>query len=160
MKKNKDDNITELLKMIAPGTPIRDGLENILRAKTGALLLITDNNEIIKEIVDKIGDNMKLSQSAKENIISRAKSSILQINQKRKKREQQNMNFGGTQDNEITFSNDDIRKSIQRSGVDSMIKEEFRKTTNKMFELDTKIDKLEDLADTNYSHSNKFLRNL
>ena len=48
MKKNKDDNITELLKMIAPGTPIRDGLENILRAKTGALLLITDNNEIIK----------------------------------------------------------------------------------------------------------------
>ncbi|OKZ78651.1 MAG: DNA integrity scanning protein DisA [Clostridium sp. 27_14] len=38
--------------MIAPGTPIRDGLENILRAKTGALLLITDNNEIIKEVVD------------------------------------------------------------------------------------------------------------
>ena len=35
-----------------PGTPIRDGLENILRAKTGALLLITDNNEIIKQIVD------------------------------------------------------------------------------------------------------------
>ena len=38
--------------MIAPGTPIRDGLENILRAKTGALLLITDNNEIIKEVVE------------------------------------------------------------------------------------------------------------
>ena len=35
-----------------PGTPIRDGIENILRAKTGALLLITDNNEIIKQIVD------------------------------------------------------------------------------------------------------------
>ncbi len=44
--------MTELLKLIAPGTPIRDGLENILRAKTGALLLITDNNEVIKEIVD------------------------------------------------------------------------------------------------------------
>ena len=42
----------DLLKLIAPGTPIRDGLENILRAKTGALLLITDNNDIIKEIVD------------------------------------------------------------------------------------------------------------
>ena len=41
-----------LLKLIAPGTPIRDGLENILRAKTGALLLITDNNDVIKEIVD------------------------------------------------------------------------------------------------------------
>ena len=52
MKKVKEDNITSVLKLIAPGTPIRDGLENILRAKTGALLLITDNNEIIKDIVD------------------------------------------------------------------------------------------------------------
>ena len=25
--------MTELLKLIAPGTPIRDGLENILKAK-------------------------------------------------------------------------------------------------------------------------------
>ena len=52
MKKLKEDNITSVLKLIAPGTPIRDGLENILRAKTGALLLITDNNEVLKEIVD------------------------------------------------------------------------------------------------------------
>ena len=52
MKKVKEDNITSVLKLIAPGTPIRDGLENILRAKTGALLLITDNTEVIKEIVD------------------------------------------------------------------------------------------------------------
>ncbi len=44
--------MTELLKLIAPGTPIRDGLENILRAKTGALLLITDDNDVIKEVVD------------------------------------------------------------------------------------------------------------
>ena len=49
MRKKTENPITEILKMIAPGTPIRDGLENILRAKTGALLLITDNNEIIKE---------------------------------------------------------------------------------------------------------------
>ena len=42
MRKGKEDNITEILKLIAPGTPIRDGLENILRAKTGALLLITE----------------------------------------------------------------------------------------------------------------------
>ena len=52
MKKLKEDNITSVLKLIAPGTTIRDGLENILRAKTGALLLITDNNEILKEVVD------------------------------------------------------------------------------------------------------------
>lgn len=52
MRKGKEDNITEILKLIAPGTPIRDGLENILRAKTGALLLITDNSQILKEVVD------------------------------------------------------------------------------------------------------------
>lgn len=49
MRKSKDSSITNILKLIAPGTPIRDGLENILRAKTGALLLITDNNDIIKK---------------------------------------------------------------------------------------------------------------
>ncbi len=52
MRKRKEDNITEILKLIAPGTPIRDGLENILRAKTGALLLITDNSQVLKELVD------------------------------------------------------------------------------------------------------------
>ena len=52
MRKGKEDNITEILKLIAPGTPIRDGLENILRAKTGALFLITDNSEVLKEVVD------------------------------------------------------------------------------------------------------------
>ncbi len=52
MRKGKENNITEILKLIAPGTPIRNGLENILRAKTGALLLITDNNEVLKEVVD------------------------------------------------------------------------------------------------------------
>ena len=50
--RNTENSITQILKLIAPGTPIRDGLENILRAKTGALLLITDNTEVIKEIVD------------------------------------------------------------------------------------------------------------
>ena len=52
MRKGKEDNITAILKLIAPGTPIRDGLENILRAKTGALLLITDNTNVLKEVVD------------------------------------------------------------------------------------------------------------
>ena len=52
MRKSKDDSTQELLRLIATGTPIRDGIENILRAKTGALLLITDNNDVIKEIVD------------------------------------------------------------------------------------------------------------
>ena len=52
MKAIKEDPISEILKKIAPGTPIREGLDNILKAKTGALLLITDKQEVIDEIVD------------------------------------------------------------------------------------------------------------
>ena len=52
MRKKNENPITDILKLIAPGTPIRDGLENILRAKTGALLLITDSSDVIKEVVD------------------------------------------------------------------------------------------------------------
>ena len=36
----KDDNIIEVLKLIAPGTPIREGLENILKSNTGALIVV------------------------------------------------------------------------------------------------------------------------
>ena len=52
MRTGKEDSITEILKLIAPGTPIRDGLENILRARTGALLLITDSEEVLNDVVD------------------------------------------------------------------------------------------------------------
>jgi diadenylate cyclase len=48
----KDDNIMlEILKLIAPGTKIREGLENILKAKTGGLILICDNEQNLN-IVD------------------------------------------------------------------------------------------------------------
>ena len=43
--------ITEVLKLIAPGTPIRYGLENILKAKTGALIVIGDSKQVL-DIVD------------------------------------------------------------------------------------------------------------
>ena len=37
----KEENImVDIVKLIAPGTPIREGLENILKAKTGALIVI------------------------------------------------------------------------------------------------------------------------
>ncbi|RKD33762.1 DNA integrity scanning diadenylate cyclase DisA [Thermohalobacter berrensis] len=47
----KSDNIYESLKMLAPGTPLREGLENIVRAKTGALIVVGDSEEVLK-IVD------------------------------------------------------------------------------------------------------------
>lgn len=44
----RDDNVMlEILKSIAPGTKIREGLENILKAKTGALIVIGDSKDVL-----------------------------------------------------------------------------------------------------------------
>lgn len=43
--------MNEILKLVAPGKPLREGLENVLRAKTGALIVLGYSNEIM-EIVD------------------------------------------------------------------------------------------------------------
>ncbi|SDL27257.1 DNA integrity scanning diadenylate cyclase DisA [Natronincola ferrireducens] len=48
---NKEEELIETLKILAPGTPLREGLENLLKAKTGALIVIA-GNEGIMEIVD------------------------------------------------------------------------------------------------------------
>ena len=47
----KDNSIADVLRLISPGTPIRNGLENILKAKTGALIVIGDSKEVL-DIVD------------------------------------------------------------------------------------------------------------
>ncbi|TYQ16630.1 UNVERIFIED_CONTAM: diadenylate cyclase [Acetivibrio alkalicellulosi] len=46
-----DEKMLEVLKMLAPGTSLREGLENILKAKTGALIVIGDSHEVLS-IVD------------------------------------------------------------------------------------------------------------
>lgn len=43
----QSDEILRCLKLLAPGTPLREGLENILRAKTGGLIVIGDSEEIM-----------------------------------------------------------------------------------------------------------------
>lgn len=45
------DLMAESLKVVAPGTTLRDGLENIVRAKTGALIIVGDK-EGVMGIVD------------------------------------------------------------------------------------------------------------
>ncbi|WP_010279497.1 DNA integrity scanning diadenylate cyclase DisA [Paenibacillus senegalensis] len=43
--------MSRLLQLVAPGTAFRDGLENVLRAKTGALIVVGYSQEV-KDIVD------------------------------------------------------------------------------------------------------------
>ncbi len=47
----KYDDLLDILKMMSPGTPLREGLENILRARTGALIVIGDSQQVM-DIVD------------------------------------------------------------------------------------------------------------
>lgn len=51
MRIEKDKELKNILKIMGPGTQLREGLENILRAKTGGLLVLGDSEEILK-IVD------------------------------------------------------------------------------------------------------------
>ena len=49
--KSKEEDFITLLKLVAPGTNIREGLENILKSKTGGLIVVGDSKEVL-EIVD------------------------------------------------------------------------------------------------------------
>lgn len=43
----KEKEILDVVKIMAPGTPLREGLDNILRARTGALIIIGDSQEVM-----------------------------------------------------------------------------------------------------------------
>ncbi len=47
----KEEFMKEVLKLVAPGTPFREGLDNVLRARTGALIVVGYSPQII-ELVD------------------------------------------------------------------------------------------------------------
>jgi len=47
----KFDLMSKLLQLVAPGTPFREGLENVLRAKTGALIVVGYSPDLM-DIVD------------------------------------------------------------------------------------------------------------
>ncbi|MHB9146641.1 MAG: DNA integrity scanning diadenylate cyclase DisA [Symbiobacteriia bacterium] len=49
--RSPDERLTRVLKTLAPGTPLREGLENILRANTGALIVVGDTPQVL-ELVD------------------------------------------------------------------------------------------------------------
>lgn len=43
-----DNEMLKILELVAPGTELRTGLENILKAKTGALIVLSDSEDILK----------------------------------------------------------------------------------------------------------------
>ena len=57
------DWLKDVLKIIAPGTLLRQGLENILRARTGALLVIGDTEEVLGIVEGGFNINAELTPS-------------------------------------------------------------------------------------------------
>lgn len=45
---SRRDKIYEMIKKVAPGTQIREGLENILKAGTGGLIVLSDDEKVLK----------------------------------------------------------------------------------------------------------------
>nr|WP_314276375.1 DNA integrity scanning diadenylate cyclase DisA [uncultured Peptostreptococcus sp.] len=42
-----NDELDEILRMISPGSPLRTGLDNVLMAKTGGLIVVAENDQIL-----------------------------------------------------------------------------------------------------------------
>lgn len=59
----KDKELKGILKIMGPGTQLRDGLENILRAKTGGLIVLGDSEEILKIVDGGFGINAEYTPS-------------------------------------------------------------------------------------------------
>ncbi|MBU3146717.1 DNA integrity scanning diadenylate cyclase DisA [Clostridium sp. CF012] len=61
MREEKSKELMNMLKLMAPGTSLREGLENILRAKTGGLIVLGDGKEILDIVDGGFGINAEYS---------------------------------------------------------------------------------------------------
>ena len=46
----EDKEVIDVLKIIAPGTSFREGLENVVKARTGGLIVVGDSKEVLSVV--------------------------------------------------------------------------------------------------------------
>lgn len=46
--RSREDEFLGILKMLSPGTPLREGLDSVLQSKTGGLIVIGDSDEVMR----------------------------------------------------------------------------------------------------------------
>lgn len=61
---DESGGLIKSLKVIAPGTVLYEGLENILRARTGALIVIGDSDKVMKVVDGGFNINVDLNPSS------------------------------------------------------------------------------------------------
>lgn len=64
VKKGVDEKLLKLLKLVSPGTELREGLEEILRGETGGLLVVGDNEKVLSLIDGGFQVNYPLTPAA------------------------------------------------------------------------------------------------
>ena len=72
-----NDKMLEILKLVAPGTELREGLENVLKAKTGALIVasvkaglcIGGANEELMANMTEYAENLGLAYQITDDIL-------------------------------------------------------------------------------------------
>lgn len=63
-REQRQEELFAILKMVAPGTTLYEGLENILKAKTGALIMVSDSENVLKLVGGGFRINSELEPSS------------------------------------------------------------------------------------------------
>lgn len=61
--RTREIELLNTLKMLAPGTPLREGLDNVLRSKTGGLIVLGDSQEVLGIVEGGFNINSEYSPS-------------------------------------------------------------------------------------------------
>lgn len=56
-----DDRLSKVLRLLAPGTPFREGLDNVLAARTGALIVVGDTPQVMSLVDGGFNINCEFS---------------------------------------------------------------------------------------------------
>lgn len=63
-REQKQEELLKVLEIVAPGTTLHEGLENILRARTGALIVVSDSEHVMKLVGGGFRINSDLEPSS------------------------------------------------------------------------------------------------
>lgn len=61
VERPKDREYIDVLRLIAPGTELREGLQRIMSSRSGALLVVGDNNDVLKVVNGGVEVNCEFS---------------------------------------------------------------------------------------------------
>ena len=140
-----------ILLLEASSTSIDEIIQDYIKRNGITSLDISTVNDIIDEVVEQLQINIKVDNTTKNLISSKAKTKIFFLNLQRR-------NLDG--DNVQKMTKNDISSAISDSAVESTQDNKFVNITKDLMELDKDIRDFESKAKTKYRSTSKFLDNL